>query len=395
MIAARYIRVRIFYYSIKGSSIKYRYMTDKNRKWIYKPNRIVMLLLYLLLPTAAYLSAVLYLYNSEKHNIESEANRFFLREAPYWCDSIRTVKKMKITIPEIYTDEYKTDRCSKYRVISDYHGNCTVPGKHIYEKSYLQHKMKQSNIELVSQGLYDIAVADSLWNNQLRRNGIDVETALILIKKELREVFPTKDSLNADATAVSDTSRTMDFDAAFRTDTARISHIDLVSVVGFVDVPFALIFSRLGIILILLTVIFAVYLLFMLFRGIVWLYVENINKEIIFIGDAFVLLNEKVVLCSNGERKNLSGNELIILQMLIESKGYVKIHDIIATCWKGHMEESGRKSFNVAFSALNKALTDVAHVSLKREKNEIMCIENCNILNRFMRELRLILHIVK
>jgi hypothetical protein len=146
---------------------------------------------------------------------------------------------------------------------------------------------------------------------------------------------------------------------------------------------------------ILLTVIFAVYLLFMLFRGIVWLYVENINKEIIFIGDAFVLLNEKVVLCSNGERKNLSGNELIILQMLIESKGYVKIHDIIETCWKGHMEESGRKSFNVAFSALNKALADVAHVSLKREKNEIMCIENCNILNRFMRELRLILHIVK
>ena len=208
-------------------------------------------------------------------------------------------------------------------------------------------------------------------------------------------MFPTKDSLNADATAVSDTSRTMDFDAAFRTDTARISHIDLVSVVGFVDVPFALIFSRLGIILILLTVIFAVYLLFMLFRGIVWLYVENINKEIIFIGDAFVLLNEKVVLCSNGERKNLSGNELIILQMLIESKGYVKIHDIIATCWKGHMEESGRKSFNVAFSALNKALADVAHVSLKREKNEIMYIENCNILNRFMRELRLILHIVK
>ena len=56
-------------------------MTDKNRKWIYKPNRIVMLLLYLLLPTAAYLSAVLYLYNSEKHNIESEANRFLMSEA--------------------------------------------------------------------------------------------------------------------------------------------------------------------------------------------------------------------------------------------------------------------------------------------------------------------------
>ena len=370
-------------------------MNDKEKEKDYRPGRRLLILLYLLLPTLTYLFTMFIIYDNEKRNIESEVNRHFHYEAPHWCDSIRYGKNMKITIKGYNSAKYKVDRVQKHRVIADHHGNCTVPGKHIYEKNYFLHNNKQSNLELASAGMYDIVYADSLWEAQLRRQGLKVNTALIMTTKELRDVFPTKDSLNRHAVAVSDTSRIIDFDAAFRTDTAYISHRDLIGIVGFAHIPFTFILQRTSLMQIMLTAIFLLYLLYITMKSLVWLNLKNLDKKVMFIGNAVVVKKEKIMLCANGKESKLKTNELAILKILTDSNGRVNIQDIIDLCWKGFTEESARKNFNGTYSTLCKSLENAANVSLKREKNEIIYIEKSNFFNRIMRETRLILYILK
>ena len=370
-------------------------MNDKEKEKDYRPKHRLLIPLYLLLPTLTYLFTMFIIYDNEKRNIESEVNRYFHYEAPHWCDSIRYGKNMKITIKGYYSAKYKVDRVQKHRVIADHHGNCTVPNKHIYEKNYFLHNNKQSNLELASSGMYDIVYADSIWEAQLRRQGLNVNTALIMTTKKLRDVFPTKDSLNLHAVAVSDTSRIIDFDAAFRTDTAYISHRDLVGIVAFAQIPFTFILQRTCLMMIMLTAIFLLYLLYIATKSLVWLNLKNLDRKVIFIGNAVIVKKEKIMLCANGKEHKMMTKELEILKILNENNGRVEIQSIIEQCWNSFTEESGRKNFNGSYSTLCKSLENAANVSLKREKNEIIYIDKSNFFNRFIRETRLVLYILK
>jgi hypothetical protein len=82
--------------------------------------------------------------------------------------------------------------------------------------------------------------------------------------------------------------------------------------------------------------------------------------------------------------------------MLAKNNGRsVAISDIEALCWKGYADESARKNFNSLFSSLLKNVAAVAHVSLKREKNDVVYVENTNFVDRIMREMRMIVYLLK
>jgi hypothetical protein len=371
-------------------------MSDKKKRNIRElSNRGILMMMYLFVPTLLYLSLTLYFYYNEKHNIESEANRYFVMESPYWADSITCMNDINMFYYPLNTEWYKVERCMQHRVIQDYHGSCTIPGKYIHEKNYLYFFMRQNNLHLVSSGRYDIAVADSLWKESLWRNGLKVETSLIMNKGELRDMFPTKDSLNEAFTLVSDTSRIIDFDAAYRTDTSFVSFRNLISIVGFVDVPSSLIFERISSLLIFFTLVFVTYILFILMKGIVWIYMRNSDK-VHFLGNAFVLGKNRILVYADGSARRIGANELLVLQMLAKNNGRsVAISDIEALCWKGYADESAQKNFNSLFSSLLKNVAAVAHVSLKREKNDVVYVENTNFVDRIMREMRMIVYLLK
>jgi hypothetical protein len=373
-----------------------RKTTDKkkeNRRELN--NRGFLLLLYLFVPTLLYLSLTVYLYCNEKHNIESEANRYFLMESPFWADSIMCMNDINMKVDPLDTRFYAVERCKKYRIVDDHDGNCTIPGRYIHEKNYWYFFMRQNNLRLVSSGRYDIAVADSLWREQLWRNDLKVETSLILNRGELRDMFPTKDSLNEDCSIVSDTSRIIDFDAAYRTDTSFVSFRNLISIIGFVDVPSSLILKRIGSTLFLFTAVFVIYILFILIKGILWAYMGSSDK-VLFLGNAFVLAGKRMFVYADGSEKRISANELLALQMLAKNNGHrVAIMDIEAVCWKGYADESARKNFNNLFAMLSKAFASVSHVTLKREKSEVVYMENTNFIDRIMREVRFVVYLLR
>ncbi len=371
-------------------------VNDKRKREFNSVDRKFAFLLYLLVPTMLYVSLAVYLYNIEKSSIVGEANRYFIKEAPFWADSIYCFSDINMVIDELYTNGYIVERCQKYRVVDDYHGNCTVPGKWIHEKNYYLHFNRLNNLRLFSSGHYDIAIADSLWNAQLWRNGIKVNTSLIMTRRELRDVFPSRDSFNPNAPAVSDTSRVIDFEDAYVTDTAHLSFRNMFDIVGLVDVPFALVVERIWPVLLMFTILFVIYLLFLLLKGVVWMYRGSSDNTILFIGNAFVIGDRRVVVFADGAEKRISANELLGLQMLAKNNGRrIAIKEITDVCWKGYVEESARKNFNQLFASMSKTLASVAHVTLKREKNEVLYLENTNFINRIVREVRLVVYLIK
>lgn len=149
-------------------------------------------LYYLLIFVAVYSIGYIAEYNNSRRDIENNINELFKISSQSFNDSIRNIKDIYL----YYTfDSEDLNKRRDMRFV-DKDGEITISRDLINIENPQEYKKKQlQSIMLNDKEDYDLYVADSIWNKQLRASGYDVEAILLLSAKSLKDMFPKRDSL--------------------------------------------------------------------------------------------------------------------------------------------------------------------------------------------------------
>ncbi|MBR2607391.1 MAG: winged helix-turn-helix domain-containing protein [Bacteroidaceae bacterium] len=150
-------------------------------------------LYYILLFVVIYSLGSIVEYNNSRRDIENNINELFKVSSQSFNDSITNIKDIYL----YYT--YDSEDLNKRRDMRfvDKDGEITISRDLINIENPQEYKKKQlQSIMLNDSEDYDLYVADSIWNKQLRASGYDVEAILLLSAKKLKDMFPRRDSLD-------------------------------------------------------------------------------------------------------------------------------------------------------------------------------------------------------
>lgn len=346
------------------------------------------LILYLLPLLFFFLSAFM-LYENEKRSVSGIINNNFLRELPHFSDSIIWIQQKFIYFTRYDNEWYKrrreTDIPHKYimenpsnRKLID---TIYISPKYLYSPNVLQYDKKVSNsISLAYQERLHLNIRDSLWNQSLKRANIDAETSIIVGLRQLKDMFPAKDSFNAEAPVTSDTSRFIDFNSAFCTDSVILGVQNQATFRGYAHVSPLAVIRRLVVPYSFMALFVMFYLLLPPF---LWLrkVVGYRHRCVRFVGDAMLHLLDNEIVCNDGSRKRLGVNEFAILCKLVAGRRLL-LNEMQDELWPASDAVARGRSFNVSFSKLNSVLKDVERITLLRDEASVELIDSTTLRER-------------
>jgi hypothetical protein len=322
----------------------------------------------------------LLLYSNEKKAVAEIVRLDFLREAPYWIDSIGYINDYYSY--SSYKDSEQSEEKRKQQrpyIVMTAEYTLYINRKYMNYPFLEEQRRLETSIylnELKTKGGfgYNITQVDSLWNCSLRRAGIEAETSIVLHRRMLRELFPRKDSINIDAPVRADTSRVVTFGRAICTDCVSIGFTHQGEIRGFAVVSPLSIIKRLAIPYTIIALIALFYLLLPPI-GILTGAVGYRRNYIRFVGDAVFHLLTNEIIYGNGTCNKLGLNEFAILRMLVQSP-VVSIEEIKSALWPDSTVKAQGKSFNVAFSSLCNILKEVDDITIERGAEEIILTDS-------------------
>ena len=149
-------------------------------------------LYYLLIFVAVYSIGYIAEYDNSRRDIENNINELFKISSQSFHDSIRIIKD--IYLYYVYDSEHINKRLDMIRVDKD--GEIRISRDLINIENPQEYYNKQlQSMMLEDKEDFDLYVADSIWNNQLKSSGYDVNAILLLSAKSLKDMFPKRDSL--------------------------------------------------------------------------------------------------------------------------------------------------------------------------------------------------------
>lgn len=164
----------------------------KNRRFTY----IYILLAALLLAASYQLN-----YRDSKVAVQDRINEQFRGAVPYWGDSIYIMRNLPHwgrSSSEAYARKTET------KIIGDLGfsngvDTLVISARYYLPKTYREYQHKNGESVLIWHGEYSPVITDSFFNNLLTNMGIEAEAATELHVKDLKEMFPTADSMNVNA----------------------------------------------------------------------------------------------------------------------------------------------------------------------------------------------------
>ena len=140
-------------------------------------------------------------YRDSREAVCESINERFREEVPYWGDSIYLMRNLPHwgrSSSEAYARKTET------KIIGDLgfsNGVDTVviSARYYLPKTYREYQHKNGESVLIWHGEYSPVITDSFFNNLLTNMGIEAEAATELHVKNLKEMFPTADSMNVNA----------------------------------------------------------------------------------------------------------------------------------------------------------------------------------------------------
>ena len=149
-------------------------------------------LYYLLIFVAVYSIGYIAEYDNSKRDIENNINELFKISSQSFNDYIRNIKG--ILLSYTYNSEYIKKRLDMRFVDKD--GEISISRDLInIENPQEYHKKQLQSMMLEDKEDFDLYIADSIWNKQLKESGYDVNAILLLAAKSLKDMFPKRDSL--------------------------------------------------------------------------------------------------------------------------------------------------------------------------------------------------------
>ncbi len=199
----------------------------KNRRFTY----IYILLAALLLAASYRLN-----YRDSKEAVQGRINEQFVEAVPCWGDSIYAIRNLPRwgrSSSEAYARKTET------KIIGDLGfsngvDTLVISARYYLPKTLREYQHKNGESVLIWHGDYSPVITDSLFSNLLADMGIEADAATELHVKNLKEMFPTVDSMNVNA-PIREVLRSREVEG-FATDTVGIGICDQGLMVGKVAV---------------------------------------------------------------------------------------------------------------------------------------------------------------
>ena len=140
-------------------------------------------------------------YRDSREAVCESINERFREEVPYWGDSIYIMRNLPHwgrSSSEAYARKTET------KIIGDLGfsngvDTIVISARYYLPKTYREYQHKNGESVLIWHGEYSPVTTDSFFSNLLTSMGIEGEAATELHVKNLKEMFPTADSMNVNA----------------------------------------------------------------------------------------------------------------------------------------------------------------------------------------------------
>lgn len=173
-------------------------------------------------------------YRVTRSEIRDEINTSFRQLASSWSDSI--IKIVDEPILYTYDTEHYKKRNVKRFVWAE--GDVSVSPNLFHPERLDDYLVISDATALMTTEDYDLHIVDSLWNGVLHRAGHPATATVTLDAKDLREMFPTPDTLATEGVTVKHyESRPHPTASYWATDSVAIGICNHGILVGRVDIP--------------------------------------------------------------------------------------------------------------------------------------------------------------
>lgn len=315
----------------------------KNRRFTY----IYILLAALLLAASYQLN-----YRDSREAVQNRINEQFREAVPYWGDSIYAIRKLPHwgrSSSEAYARKTKTTIIYQ-KEPSRALDTIVISARYYLPKTIREYQQKNGESVLIWHGDYSPILTDSLFSNLLADMGIEGDAATELHVKNLKEMFPTEDSMNVNA-PIREVLIARHV-KGFVTDTVGIGICDQGLMVGKVALERSTIRSGMRWIAwrqVLLLLFMAVLYVVILYVRKAMAYLQGVH----LIGNACIDFNTATLHHWNGDTVTLTATREALLRMLIEAAPEYMLtkEDICRTIWQRDAKD-GQALYNVAVSEL-------------------------------------------
>ena len=319
----------------------------KNRRFTY----IYILLAALLLGASYQLN-----YRDSKEAMQHRINEQFREAVPHWGNAICDIQKIPYSRrydSESYARKTKTTIIYE-KELSKVWDTIVISARYYLPKERYEYQKRNLECSLILCDDYKPALADSLFNNLLSSLGIEAEVATELHVKELKEMFPTVDSMNVNA-PIREVLAAKHVEG-FTTDTVGIGICDQGLMVGKVALERSTIRSGMRWIAwrqVLLLLFMAVLYIVILYLRKAMAYRQGVH----LIGNTCIDFNTATLHHWNGDTVTLTATREALLRMLIEAAPEYMLtkEDICRTIWQRDVKD-GQALYNVAVSELRSYL---------------------------------------
>lgn len=319
----------------------------KNRRFTY----IYILLAALLLAASYQLN-----YRDCKEAMQNSINEQFREAVSHWGDSIRDIRKSPYSSRH---DGKSYARKTKTTIIyekgpSRVLDTIIISARYYFPPTYTEYIHKNFETALILCDEYETIITDSLFSNLLTDMGIEAEAATELHVKDLKEMFPTADSMNVNA-PIREVLIARHV-KGFTTDTVGIGICDQGLMVGKVALERNVIRSGMRWIAwrqALLLLFMAVFYIVILYVRKAMAYLQGVH----LIGNTCIDFNTATLHHWNGDTVTLTATRETLLRMLIEAAPEYMLtkEDICRTIWQRDVKD-GQALYNVAVSELRSYL---------------------------------------
>ena len=299
-------------------------------------------------------------YQATRTEIRNEINESFCQLAPSWADSIYR-KTNKYIRGSFNTKHYKKRNVKRF-VWKD--GDVSI-SPILFHPEHLDDCLTITNsTDLMNVEKYDLQIVDSLWNGVLHRADHRVTATVTLDAKDLREMFPTKDSLVTEGVTVKHyESRPHPTNSYWTTDSVAIGVCNHGILVGRVDIPASYVASTMPWWTYehtLLVILMGVATLFLLWQNLVWNFKRSGKR---WLGCSMLDAKSGVIISlESGKTCKLSKNNLEFLLKILDSPQHeLSKRDICDLFWPKRELKECSSVYNTFISRLRAELVTIDH----------------------------------
>ena len=310
-------------------------------------------------------------FNECKKDLSKRIDVIFQKESLPWGESIMRINGIlyrgKYDVLEYVNKKTTTLLSAKDTIV--------ISSSFFHPNEYVEYQKKIGETFLLLSDKYDIKVIDSLFEVALIESGFVVESSVELKIRDLSEMFPTADSMYANAPFV----KTLSSGSVegFTTNPVGVGICDHALICGHVKIPFVEIVSNMD--LFGFPQIVAIGLLLVVFimshyGAVFFPHYLKYRKDVVFIGNTCIDLNQKELYLWSGECRHITDTRMALLQMLVESAPAYKLSkdEVCLKIWNRNAKD-GQALYNVVMTDMRTLfITEDPSLELKSLPREGM-----------------------